>query len=135
MRAFKIAAASALAIAIGLATPATAAFRAGGGGGGHFGGSMGGGGTFHGGGMMFHGGMSPAFNGGMFRSARGFPQRHAFAFDRGRFVFRHGHRRFFFAGAPFVGFGYGGYYGYDCNPYWNGWRWVYPYGYACGYGS
>ena len=51
--------------------------------------------------------------------------------DLGRFFF-HNRRRFFFAGAPFVGFGYYGGYGYDyCQPWWNGWQWVYP-GYACG---
>jgi hypothetical protein len=92
-------------------------------GGGGFHGGMGMGG-FHGGGMMFHGG--PGFGG--FHGA--FPQR-AFAFNHGRFFF-HNHRRFFFAGAPFVGLGYYGGYGYDyCQPWWNGWQWVYP-GYACG---
>ena len=83
-------------------------------------------GGFHGGGTMFRGG--PGFGGMGFRGA--FPQR-AFAFNHGRFFF-HNHRRFFFAGAPFVGFGYYGGYGYDyCQPWWNGWQWVYP-GYACG---
>jgi hypothetical protein len=124
-----------------------------------------GGNVFHGGAMpAFHGGATPAFRGGsVFHSAGAFPgafsdgapagqtrsanpafaggERHAFAFDRGRrdFDFRHRHRHFFFAGGPFIGFDYGYYgdYGYDCGPYWNGYRWVYPYGYgyACGYGS
>jgi hypothetical protein len=159
MRALKIAAVSTLAMAIGLATgfapgEASAAFRPGGGGG-HFAG-----GTFRGGaapfgGSGFHGGAMQAFHGagafpGAFRRgafsgrtrsadfAFAGGERHAFAFDRGRrdFDLRHRHRHFFFAGGPFLGFDYG-YYGYDCSPYWNGYRWVYPYGYgyACGYGG
>src|SRR5579883_882255 len=107
------------------------------------------GGGFDGGGApfgSFHGGM-PAFHGGaalhdnFVRRSQfaefGFGHRRGFDFDRDRdFDFRHHrHRRFFFfAGAPFFGFDYGGY-PYDCSPYWNGYRWVYPYGYACGYGA
>ena len=62
--------------------------------------------------------------------------RHAFDFDRDHrdFDFRHRHRRFFFAGGPYFVSDYGP---YDCSPYWNGYRWVYPYGYgySCGYGT
>jgi len=42
---------------------------------------------------------------------------------------RHIHGRHFFGGA-------GGYdYSYNCTPYWNGYTYVYPNGYACGYGA
>jgi hypothetical protein len=41
---------------------------------------------------------------------------------------RYGHGQHFFAGG-----GYG--YGYNCGPYWNGYAYVYPNGYACGYGA
>jgi hypothetical protein len=129
---------SAAAVALSLAmaaftAPVSAAqFVHGGGGGSHFGG----GGVFHGsngfqGGGMFHG--SNAFqSGGAFHDnvihpngltgsniARGFSRDHD----------GHHHHRRFFAGGPFYGFDYGD----DCAPYWNGYRYVYPYanGYAC----
>jgi hypothetical protein len=116
-----------LAMAIGLLTAAQApaGMRLGGGGGG---------GGFHGG-SMFHGGGAPAFHTNTFHGF-GNPAfadgRSHFAFDRHRgFDFRH--RHFFFAGGPFFGGGYG--YTYDCAPYWNGYAWIYPYGYSysCGY--
>jgi hypothetical protein len=133
---------SAAAIALGLSTAAftapvsAAQFVHGGGGGGH----IGGGGAFHGsssfqGGGIFHG--SNAFqSGGAFHSDVSVPNavihpnavtgsNIAGGFNRDH---RHHHRRFF-AGGPFYGFDYGN----DCAPYWNGYRYVYPYanGYAC----
>jgi hypothetical protein len=110
-----------MAIGLFASAQAPAAFRPGGGG-------------FHGGGM-FHGGAMPAFHANRFHSFadRAFAggRRHAFDFDRDR-GFRHRHRHFFFAGGPFFAYDYG--YPYDCSPYWNGYRLVYPYGYgyACG---
>ena len=142
MRALGLAAVSILAMAIGLATvfapaEASAAFRLGGGGGGHFAGGMFQDGAAPFGGNILHGRSMLAFHGGNFFHSAG-AERHAFAFDRGRrdFGFRRRHRHFFFVGGPFFGFDYG-FYGYDCGPYWNGYRWVYPYGYgySCGYGT
>jgi hypothetical protein len=147
---------SAAALALGLATVAfTAPVSAGpfvhGGGGGH----IGGGGAFHGssgfqGGGMFHGG--GAFQGGgMFHGSNSFQSgtfhNNAFAPNAmvrpnaavgssiaggfGRDHDRHHHNRRFFAGGPFYDFDYGN----DCAPYWNGYRYVYPYanGYSCGW--
>jgi hypothetical protein len=44
------------------------------------------------------------------------------------------HRRFFAFGSPYFDDGYGyDNYAYNCNPYWNGYAWVYPPndGYSC----
>jgi hypothetical protein len=130
--------------------PASAAFRPQGGG-------HGGGGSFHGNAAL--GGMNHAWQGGMtggVHAWQGGPNAwqggtHAMqgggqAWQRApggiqawrgdghrRFDHNH-HRRFFASGGPFFDDGYGyDYYAYNCNPYWNGYAWVYPQndGYSC----
>jgi hypothetical protein len=143
----------AAALAIGACvTPASAVFLQHGGGG-HLGG-----GSFHGNGAI--GAMNHAWQGGMTGGTHAW-QGGAHAWQGGTHAFQgsaqawqgasggaqawrgaNGHRRFghdhhgrFFAfGGPYFDDGYGyDYYAYNCNPYWNGYVWVYPPndGYSC----